>query len=339
MQFDYKAAGVDLSASDSAKSRIAELARRTHTSRVLHGPGLFGGFWDFSQPGCRQPVLVSSVDGVGTKVKLGAQLGRYRGLGIDLVNHCLNDIMVGGADPLFFLDYLAFGKLNDAVVVELVEGIAGACRAAGCALIGGETAEMPEVYVPPEFDIAGTIVGVVDKEKIIDGSRIAAGDRLIGLAASGLHTNGFSLARRIVAHTPDLAPDRHRDDLGATVGEALLAPHRSYQTVIRNLREHTGVHGFVHVTGGGIAGNTRRLLRAGLSLQIDWGAWQWPPIFKLLQRYGEVSDEEMRAVFNLGIGLIIVVTADQIAAVSHKLGEWEEAHWMIGRITQDDSHG
>lgn len=331
---DYKSAGVNLAASEQSKQTIAELARRTHTKNVLHGIGLFGGFFQFPQQNYREPVLVASTDGVGTKIKLACQLEQYRNIGVDIVNHCINDIMVGGADPLFFLDYLAFGRLNPAIVEELIAGISEACGAANCALLGGETAEMPDVYHAGEFDIAGTIVGVVEKAKIINGSAIAAGDVLLGVASSGLHTNGYSLARQIVAANREIAAEIYRDELGETVGQTLLRPHRSYQKVIAALREHEGVHGFVHITGGGIVGNTKRLLPVGLKLEIDWSAWEWPPIFKLLQDNGNVATEEMRNVFNLGIGLIVIVKPHMHETVQVALRELYEESLIIGEIAR-----
>ncbi|MCK6562785.1 phosphoribosylformylglycinamidine cyclo-ligase [bacterium] len=330
---NYKSAGVDLAASETAKRKIAELARRTHTPNVLHGPGLFGGFYQFPQHDYHVPVLVASTDGVGTKIKLACQLQNYRGLGWDIVNHCVNDLMVGGADPLFFLDYLAFGKLDPAVVTEVVSGIAEACREAGCALLGGETAEMPALYQAGEFDLAGTIVGVVEKSSVLAGESIAAGDVLIGVASSGLHTNGYSLARKIIATHAELAAEVHRAELGDTVGAVLLRPHRSYRKLIAGLRQREGVHGFAHVTGGGIVGNTKRLLRPPLGLAVDWQAWEWPPIFQLLQQYGGVTTEEMQQVFNLGIGLVVIVRPETMAAVQEFLHAAGDHNWIIGEVT------
>lgn len=332
---DYKSAGVDLAASEQSKQTIAELARRTHTKNVLHGIGLFGGFFQFPQQNYREPVLVASTDGVGTKIKLACQLGKYHDIGVDIVNHCINDIMVGGAEPLFFLDYLAFGRLNPAIVEELIAGISEACRAANCALLGGETAEMPDVYHAGEFDIAGTIVGVVEKAKIINGSAIAADDVLLGVASSGLHTNGYSLARKIVAANREIAAEVYRDELGETVGQALLRPHRSYQKIIAALRDLEGVHGFSHITGGGIVGNTKRLLPVGLKLEIDWNAWKWPPIFTLLQEYGNVATEEMRNVFNLGIGLVIIAERHALNTIKGMLDELQEMNWQIGEMAHE----
>jgi phosphoribosylformylglycinamidine cyclo-ligase len=329
---NYKTAGVDLEAAEKAKSRIAELVRKTHGPSVLHGPGLFGGFFQFPVQNYREPVLVSSVDGIGTKIKLACQVGSYRGLGLDIVNHCLNDLMVGGADPLFFLDYLAFGRLDAEVVAELIAGMAEACEAASCALIGGETAEMPDLYQSGEFDLAGTIVGVVEKDRMIDGRAISAGDVLIGLASSGLHTNGYTLARKIIAANSALALESYSPELGETMGAALLRPHRSFQNAMRALRTHPGITGFAHVTGGGIVGNTRRLLRAGLDLEIDWRAWEWPMIFKLLQQHSRVPGDEMQRVFNLGIGLVIVAKEAFADEVQNLLASLGEKSWRIGRV-------
>jgi phosphoribosylformylglycinamidine cyclo-ligase len=332
IKLDYKSAGVDREKGEEAKRRIKETARRTFNDNVLRDIGLFGGFYKFPRKNYREPVLVASVDGVGTKIKLACQLSRYRALGQDIVNHCLNDIIVGGAEPLFFLDYLAFGKLEPEVVMELVEGMSAACAEAGCALIGGETAEMPEVYHPGEFDLAGTIVGVVEKEKILDGRGIAAGDVLIGVASNGLHTNGYSLARKIIAAHPELALDKYQPELGETLGETLLRPHRSYQRAIRLAAEFPEVHGISHITGGGIEGNTNRLLHNGLQLKIDWQAWEWPPLFRLLQKFGQVEEVEMRRVFNLGIGLVFVIAPTAVDKLRRRLQEMDEMGWVIGEV-------
>jgi phosphoribosylformylglycinamidine cyclo-ligase len=332
VKFDYKSAGVDREKGESVKKKIMASARRTFNQHVLRDIGLFGGFFQFPQEKHREPVLVSSVDGIGTKIKLACQLNRYRGLGQDIVNHCLNDIMAGGAEPLFFLDYLAFGKLEPAMVLELVEGMAAACEEAGCALIGGETAEMPDIYHSGEFDLAGAIVGVVEKEKILDGRRIESGDVLVGIASTGLHTNGYSLARKILAAHSELAVDKYLPELGETIGEALLRPHRSYQKAIRLATEFPEVHGISHITGGGIEGNTVRLLRKGLQLKIDWRAWEWPPLFRLLQEFGQVEEVEMRQVFNLGIGLVFVVAPAMFDKFRQQLREIGERSWVIGEV-------
>jgi phosphoribosylformylglycinamidine cyclo-ligase len=332
MSLTYKQAGVDRATGEGAKKRIAALARQTHNANVLREIGLFGGFYEFKHSAYREPVLVSSVDGVGTKIKLACKLGKHHGLGEDIVNHCLNDLMVCGADPLFFLDYLAFGKLEPAVVEEIISGMAEACKEAGCALIGGETAEMPDIYHAGEFDIAGTIIGVVEKSRIIDGSAIQAGDVMIGIASNGLHTNGYSLARRILDTNTGLRLDAHYDGLDGTLGEALLRPHRSYQKILLAIRDHDGLHGIAHITGGGIAGNVSRLLRSPLQMRVDWQAWQWPPVFQLLQKQGNVAVDEMREVFNLGIGMVFIVAEKAAADFSQRLAALDEMSWRIGEI-------
>ena len=331
VKLDYKSAGVDRDKGESVKKRIVELARQTFNENVLREIGLFGGFFRLAKENFREPVLVASVDGIGTKIKLACQLQQYRGLGVDIVHHCLNDIMVGGAQPLFFLDYLAFGKLDSSVVLELIEGMSTACRDAGCALIGGETAEMPDIYHPGEFDLAGTIVGVVEKEKILDGRSIARGDVLVGIASNGLHTNGYSLARKIIA-AQRLQIEQDQSELGTTLGEALLKPHRSYQKSIRLASELVELHGIAHITGGGIEGNTSRLLRNGLQLQMNWRAWEWPPLFQLLQKSGQVEEAEMRHVFNLGIGLIFVIAPTAVGELRRRLSATGESSWVIGDV-------
>jgi phosphoribosylformylglycinamidine cyclo-ligase len=331
VKFDYKSAGIDRQKGEGVKKRIGELARQTFNENVLREIGLFGGFFRFAPEKYREPVLVASVDGIGTKIKLACQLGHYRGLGADIVHHCLNDIMVGGAQPLFFLDYLAFGKLESGVVLELMEGMSAACREAGCALIGGETAEMPDIYQSGEFDLAGAIVGVVEKQNILDGRRIQRGDVLVGIASDGLHTNGYSLARKIIS-ARRLQLDHYQNELGETLGAALLKPHRSYQKQIQLATELSELHGISHITGGGIAGNTARLLRNDLHLQIDWRAWEWPPLFRLLQKYGQIEEDEMRHVFNLGIGLVFVISLVSVEELRQRLGEIGETSWVIGEI-------
>jgi len=331
VKLDYKSAGVDREKGEGVKKKIGALARQTFNENVLAAIGLFGGFFRFPQENYREPVLVASVDGIGTKIKLACQLHQYRGLGADIVYHCLNDIMVGGAQPLFFLDYLAFGKLESSVVLDLIESMSAACRDAGCALIGGETAEMPDIYHSGEFDLAGTIVGVVEKEKILDGRRIQRGDVLVGIASNGLHTNGYSLARKIIA-AHHLQLDQYQHDLAATLGEALLKPHRSYQRPIQLAIEFFELHGISHITGGGIEGNTARLLRHGVQLKIDWQAWEWPPLFRLLQKCGQVEVAEMRHVFNLGIGLIFVMAPTTVDELRQRLQEIGEKSWVIGEI-------
>lgn len=334
MKLNYKIAGVDLDAADSAVKKIAQLAAQTHRKGVLGGIGLFGGFFELDLEAYKKPVLVSSIDGVGTKIKIASAMGKYRGIGRDLVNHCVNDVMCCGADPLFFLDYLALGKIDGSAVLQLAEGLAEACADNDCALIGGETAEMPDIYEPGEFDIAGSIVGIVEKGQIIDGQRIDTGDRLIGLSSTGLHTNGFTLARRIVEYSSGTGYHTHYDRLGMTLGDALLVEHRSYKNAITAVRSLPALHGLAHITGGGIVGNTKRLLRPEHTLRIDWDAWEMPAIFRLLQELGEVEIEEMRRVFNIGIGLVMVVAAAAVNEVLAALRQAGEQPVVIGEVVK-----
>jgi len=328
--FSYKDAGVDVEAGERLVNSIKSMVSSTHTDRVLSNIGGFGGLFAADFTGYSHPVLVSSVDGVGTKLIVAFMAERYDTVGQDLVNHCVNDIAVCGADPLFFLDYFSTGKLDEAVAYEVIKGFTIACKENGCSLIGGETAEMPDIYKEGEFDLAGTIVGVVEKSKIISGINIKEGDVLIGLESTGLHTNGYSLARKVLFSAFDVHD--FLDELGCTVGEALLAVHRSYLPVIKTLKTIDGVQGFSHITGGGIVGNTKRILPDGLLLDIDWNSWKLPPIFKLIQETGSVSDVDMRQAFNLGIGLIAVVSPDAKQAVTSVLDDLKEAWHEIGKV-------
>ncbi len=316
---DYRAAGVDIAAAERALDEVKGLIQQTFTSEVLRDVGLFGGFFDARFPAYRHPVLVASTDGVGTKLLIAIYSGIHHTIGEDLVNHCVNDILSCGARPLFFLDYFATGKLEEAVVVEVLRGIARACREHHCALLGGETAEMPSMYAEGHYDLAGTIVGIVEKERILDGSTIVAGDLLVGLRSSGLHTNGYSLARAVLLKHYRL--DQVVPELGETLAEALLTVHRSYYHLIAPLLERGWIKGIAHVTGGGILGNVQRILPKGLSAEIRWGSWEIPPIFTLIQRLGAVSDEEMRRVFNLGIGMLLVVAPEHVEKVLQQLPE------------------
>ena len=331
-QIDYKDAGVDLTAADAATTEIAGLAKSTFTAGVLTDIGLFGGFFSLDMKKYGNPVLVSSIDGVGTKLKIAIMTGVHNTIGQDLVNHCVDDIMTSGADPLFFLDYLATGKLEPDIVKEIVAGMAKACKENECALIGGETAEMPGFYQAGDYDVAGSIVGVVEKENVINGSKIESGDVLIGLPSNGLHTNGYSLARKVILDVAGLKLDKYLDELQTTVGESLLAIHKSYRKAIQMVRELNGVVGISHITGGGIVGNTKRLLKNGLQLEIDWSSWEIPPIFNLIQKIGNIPDDEMRQVFNLGIGLIFVVKQDTVDTCTEMLGTIDEKSLIIGRI-------
>ena len=301
---DYKHSGVDIDAGNAAVQRIKELARSTFTPGVLSEIGSFGGLFRLDTARYRDPVLVASADGVGTKLKVAFLSGRHDTVGCDLVNHCVNDILVQGARPLFFLDYLATGKLSPEVAAEIVAGIARACRENGCALLGGETAEMPGFYGEGEYDLAGFIVGVVERDRVIDGRSIRPGDRLIGIPSSGLHTNGYSLARRIVFNRLNLTVDSFVPELGSTVGDALLTVHRSYLPLIGPLLDEGRLLGLAHITGGGITDNLPRILPPGAEARIDCAAWTVPSIFRFLQQVGEVPVEDMYRTFNMGIGLI-----------------------------------
>ncbi|MBK7576134.1 MAG: phosphoribosylformylglycinamidine cyclo-ligase [Ignavibacteria bacterium] len=325
---DYKTAGVNIEAGEALVDSIKPFVKATRTPGVLSEIGMFGGFFDARFPGLEHPVLVASADGVGTKLKVAVMAGVHDTVGQCLVNHCVNDILACGARPQFFLDYFATGKLESGVARDVIKGMAQACTENGCALLGGETAEMPSIYADGDYDVAGTIVGVVDKPKILNGSRVQEGDVLIGLPSSGLHTNGYSLAR--AALFPTYAVDQHIDELGSTVGAALLAVHRSYLNVISPLLDADLINGLSHITGGGIVGNTSRILRDGLALEIAWGSWTVPPIFGLIQQAGSVSDEEMRHVFNLGVGMIMVVSPARVDDVMARLTG--EKPFIVGRV-------
>jgi phosphoribosylformylglycinamidine cyclo-ligase len=330
---DYKQAGVDIEAGHEVVRRIRTLARGTFTPGVLSEIGSFGGLFRLNAAQMKDPVLVSSADGVGTKLRIAFLTGIHRTIGIDLVNHCVNDILVQGAEPLFFLDYLATGRLNPDVAVEIVEGLSTACRENGCALLGGETAEMPGFYADGEYDVAGFIVGVVDRDRLIDGRAIRPGDALIGLPSSGLHTNGYSLARRIAFDVAGLTVDSQLPQLGVTIGEALLEPHRSYLPVIRPVLSSGLIKGMAHITGGGINDNLPRILPEGTSAAIDRSTWDVPPIFQWLQRTGSVPDEDMLRTFNMGIGLILACEnsdADRVIAELAVAGEARATR--IGRV-------
>lgn len=300
----YAEAGVDIAEGLRAVKLIKPLAARTHGPQVLGGVGSFSGLFAFPQGSYRDAVLVASTDGVGTKVKLAAAPGRYRGIGIDIVNHCVNDILTAGANPLFFLDYFAAGRLRAEHVAEVVEGIAQACREAGCALLGGETAEMPDLYATGDYDVAGFIVGVVERDQIIDGARVGPGDAILALPSSGLHTNGFSLARRVLAGR-DLK-ESYPGGAGPLI-EALLAPHRSYLAEVRALRERVDVKGLAHITGGGVVENLPRALPPNLGAEVRRDRWTVPPLFDFLQREGGIPDAEMWSTFNMGLGMLVVV--------------------------------
>jgi phosphoribosylformylglycinamidine cyclo-ligase len=329
---DYRQSGVDIDAGNDAVRRIKALARGTYTPGVLSGVGSFGGLFALD-PGMTDPVLVSSADGVGTKLKLAFMSGVHNTIGADLVNHCVNDILVQGARPLFFLDYLATGKLAPEIAEQIVSGMATACRENGCALLGGETAEMPGFYASGEYDVAGFIVGLVSRAQIIDGRNVVAGDRLIALPSSGLHTNGYSLARRIAFDVLGLDITSHVPELGETVGDALLRTHRSYLPMVGPLLAGGRIKGMAHITGGGITENLPRTLPTPLSFSLDRQSWSVPPVFAWLQRAGDIADPEMFRAFNMGVGLILVCAPDDTDGVLSALQAAGEAAWVIGEVT------
>ena len=308
---DYKASGVDIDAGNETVRRIRALARSTFTPGVLSDIGSFGSLFQLEPGRFREPVLVSSADGVGTKLKVAFLSNKHDTVGADRVNHCVNDILVQGAEPLFFLDYLATGRLSPDVAEKIIGGMASACRDNGCALLGGETAEMPGFYADGEYDLAGFIVGVVDRQRLISGRSVAVGDVLVGVPSSGLHTNGYSLARQLVFDHLKLTVDSHVEELGCTVGEALLEPHRSYLPFIRPLLDGGRIKAMAHITGGGITDNLPRVLPHGTAAVVDAGAWEPPPIFRWLQKHGSVPGDEMMRTFNLGSGLSIVTARDR----------------------------
>jgi len=312
----YTEAGVNIALAAKAKGLIKKHATTTHRPEVLGDLGFFGGLFEFK--GYKEPVLVSSVDGVGTKLKLASVLGRHEGVGIDIVSHCVNDILTCGAEPLFFLDYIAMGKLKPEAVEAIARGLASACRDAGCALIGGETAEMPGLYAGEDYDLVGFIVGVVEKEKIIMGKTIAAGDVIIGLPSSGLHTNGYSLARKIFGETAS-ALNKHYPELGRTVGEALLEPHRSYYRQLKPLLPF--IKGMAHITGGGLIDNVPRVLPESLAAKFNSKTWAVPPIFQLIEKRGNIDRDEMFHVFNMGMGMVIICSPGSVDHFTKALPE------------------
>jgi phosphoribosylformylglycinamidine cyclo-ligase len=329
----YSDAGVSIDAANKAVDRIKELARSTFNTRTLSEIGSFGGMFDGAFPSMRAPVLVASADGVGTKLKLAFLTGRHDTVGRDLVNHCTNDILVQGARPLFFLDYVATGRLSPDVITSVVDGVARGCRENGCALLGGETAEMPGFYSEGEYDIAGFIVGVVDREKVIDGARIEPGDVLLALPSDGLHTNGYSLARKLFFDVAGMQADTHVGRLGRTVGDALLAPHLSYLRPLDRLLDAGTVKGLVHITGGGLLENVPRILPAGTAVEIRRGSWPVPEIFTLMQELGSVAEREMLRTFNMGVGMVVVCSPSDAAGIRSHFDSLGQTHHEIGRVT------
>jgi phosphoribosylformylglycinamidine cyclo-ligase len=326
----YKDAGVDIDEADRAVSRIKKLAQDTMTKGVLTGIGSFGAGFELS--GYKKPVLVSSADGVGTKLKLAFMTGRHDTIGEDLVNHCVNDIAVQGATPLFFLDYFAVGKLDAKVAAQVIEGISRGCKANKCALIGGETAEMPGFYAPGEYDLAGFIVGAVEKKQLLTGAKIQAGDLLLGLPSTGLHTNGYSLARKLIFDVASHKPDTFLKEVGATVADDLLRVHRSYLRPIQALMKAGLLKAAAHITGGGITENTPRMLPDGLAAEIDWGSWPVLPIFEFLRKLGNIPEDDYRRSFNLGLGMIFAVGRKKLSEAERVLGKLGEAFYPVGRV-------
>jgi len=333
----YADAGVDIAVADAAKQRIRHHASRTFTPGVLGGIGGFGALFAMDREKWKEPVLVSSADGVGTKLKVAMATGVHSTVGGDLVNHCINDILVQGAEPLFFLDYLAMGKLDPNVVEQLVEGMSRACRKAGCALIGGETAEMPGFYPPGEYDLAGFIVGAVDRKKVITGKKVKPGDALLALPSAGLHTNGYSLARKLVFEIAKLKPDAYVAEIGNKIGAELLKPHLCYAPALKDILARGWVSALAHITGGGIPGNLPRVLPSGVRAEIDLAAWPIPPIFKYLAKLGKIDADELLQSFNMGVGMVLVVPPQNVRPVEAALKRRREKFFRIGRIERGDS--
>ncbi|MDQ6652213.1 MAG: phosphoribosylformylglycinamidine cyclo-ligase [Acidobacteriota bacterium] len=332
----YSDAGVDIDTATRATEKIKELARRTFNQRTLSEIGSFGGMFDGAFPKLKQPVLVASADGVGTKLKIAFLTGVHHTIGRDLVNHCVNDILVQGARPLFFLDYIATGKLLPEVVAGIVEGIAKGCVENGCVLLGGETAEMPDFYAVGEYDVAGFIVGIADREKVIEGKQIVPGDFLLALPSIGLHTNGYSLARKLFFEVAGYVANTYLEGLGMTVGEALLQAHVSYLKPLEELLDSGLIKGLVHITGGGLTDNIPRILPEGTAVEIDKGSWPVLPIFELMQQIGNVAEAEMYRTFNMGVGMVIVCALHDVEAVKSHLQQRTEVVYEIGRVTKGD---
>ena len=329
MKTTYLSSGVNIEAGDEAVRRIKGLVRETFSPNVVTDIGSFGGCFEFPTLPYKQPVLVSSMDGVGTKLIVARLMKHHDTVGQCLVNHCVNDILTVGARPLFFLDYIGLGILKPDIVVEIIQGLVTACKENHCSLIGGEMAEMPDIYRKKDYDLVGTIIGIVEREQMLP-RKVQAGDILIGLPSNGLHTNGYSLARKVLFK--DHQATDYISEIGGVLGDVLLRIHRSYLNVVLPLLEDADLHAISHITGGGIVGNTIRVIPAGLKLQIDWDAWEWPSLFNYIQRQGEVDVEEMRHVFNLGIGLILIVNSNAVQRLLTNLRASGEEPIIIGQI-------
>jgi len=326
----YLSSGVNIEAGDEAVRRIKGLVKETFSPNVVTDIGSFGGCFEFPTLPYKQPVLVSSMDGVGTKLIVARLMKHHDTVGQCLVNHCVNDILTVGARPLFFLDYIGLGILKPDIVVEIIQGLVTACKENHCSLIGGEMAEMPDIYRKKDYDLVGTIIGIVEREQMLP-RKVQAGDILIGLPSNGLHTNGYSLARKVLFK--DHQATDYISEIGGVLGDVLLRIHRSYLNVVLPLLEDADLHAISHITGGGIVGNTIRVIPAGLKLQIDWDAWEWPSLFNYIQRQGEVDVEEMRHVFNLGIGLILIVNSNAVQRLLTDLRASGEEPIIIGQIS------
>jgi phosphoribosylformylglycinamidine cyclo-ligase len=332
----YKDAGVNIDAANVATKRIRELAKQTFNQRTLSDIGSFGGMFDGAFPNLTAPVLVASADGVGTKLKIAFMTGIHNTVGRDLVNHCVNDILVQGAQPLFFLDYIATGKLSPDTITSIVEGITDGCRDNGCVLLGGETAEMPGFYPEGEYDVAGFIVGVVDRHNVIDGKGIVPGDVLLCLPSVGLHTNGYSFARKLLLETAGFSVDTQLDEVGLTVGQVLLLPHVSYLAPLRDLLSTKKIKGLAHITGGGLIDNLPRILPAGTSVEIAKGSWPGLPIFALLEKIGSVPEREMYRSFNMGVGMVVISAETDAQAIKSHFAMRNEKCYEIGRVVSGD---
>jgi len=330
----YADAGVDISRAEQAKERIRRMASRTFTRGVVGGIGAFGALYALDLKRWREPVLVSSADGVGTKLKIANLMGIHSTVGGDLVNHCVNDILTLGAEPLFFLDYLAMGRMDPDVAEQLVDGMTRACHQADCALVGGETAELPDTYAPGEYDLAGFIVGVVERGRIMKTSAVRAGDLLLALPSFGLHTNGYSLARKLVFEVAGLAPDTYVAEINNKIGAELLMPHRCYWPLLKNIVAHGLVSGVAHITGGGLTDNVPRVLPPSLDAKVKLGSWPVPAIFRLLFQKGNVQRDEMLQVFNMGIGMVLIVAPDQVDRIARHFTQIGQPYFFIGNVVK-----
>src|ERR1700728_4008045 len=328
----YADAGVNITVADEAKRRIAAMAGKTFRRGVLAPIGGFGALFQLDRKRWRSPILVSSADGVGTKLKVATATGIHTGVGADILNHCVNDILTQGAQPLFFLDYIAMGKLDPHVIEQVIEGMSAAAKKAGCSLIGGETAEMPDVYAPGDYDLAGFIVGAVERKKILDPRRVRPGDLLVALPSSGLHTNGYSLARKLIFGVAKLEPDTYVADVRNKIGAELLKPHRSYWPLMKSGLARGWVSSMAHITGGGITGNLPRALPHNVQAAIELGSWPVLPIFRYLAQLGRIDRDELLKTFNLGVGMILVVPTKHISRVEAELRRRREKFFLIGRI-------